>query len=77
MSKKVPCHGCGKRCVTSEYNCHSVCPDYAEFHQDNITRAENIRKIKAEESAITELRLTALHRTSKKPRKDTPWKGRW
>ena len=77
MSTKVPCYGCEKRCVTSEYNCHSDCPDYAEYHQANIARAENTRKIKAEESAIIETRLTAMHRTSKKPRKDTPWKGRW
>lgn len=34
--KKCPCHKCEKRVATKEYNCHSDCPDYAEYLADRI-----------------------------------------
>ena len=33
---KVPCNGCTKR----ELGCHSWCPDYKEYHEENIKNSE-------------------------------------
>lgn len=34
--KKSPCHNCQKREVTKERNCHSDCPDYAEYVEERL-----------------------------------------
>lgn len=34
--KKCPCHNCEKRVATKEYNCHSDCPEYADYLADRI-----------------------------------------
>ena len=34
--KKAPCRNCPKRIVTSEYNCHSHCPEFDEYVEDRL-----------------------------------------
>lgn len=73
--KKNPCLGCGKRCVTSEYNCHSDCPDYKEYRDEMDERNETIRKKKAEEMLIIDTRVKAMRKTAKEKEKQYAWKG--
>lgn len=32
--KDCPCKNCTKRVATAEHNCHSDCPDYADYKAD-------------------------------------------
>jgi hypothetical protein len=69
------CFGCEKRIATSEHNCHSDCPDYKAFKEEQTKRAETIRKKKCEEGLITETLLRSIQKTTRGVRKQTAWKG--
>ncbi|MBQ2390914.1 MAG: hypothetical protein II306_04015 [Clostridia bacterium] len=68
-----PCYGCTKRSVTSEHNCHSDCPEYKIFRDAKNERNETIRKKKAEEAMMTDVRIRSIERTTKPI--TTKWKG--
>lgn len=70
-----PCYGCERRYSESKYNCHSECPDYLAIKEKKRARAELIRKKKAEEGLVTDLRIRSLARLSRDKRKQNAWKG--
>lgn len=41
--RNSPCYKCEKRKVTADYNCHTDCPDYAEYRReiDEMKKARN------------------------------------
>lgn len=71
--EKDPSYGCGKRSVTIEHNCHSDCPEYKIFRDAKNERNEAIRKKKAEEAMMTDVRIRSIERTTKPI--TTKWKG--
>lgn len=77
--KNNPCYnsgkGCERRCVTSGYNCHSDCPDYKKFSDENIARSETIRKKKGENAEFIGVRLRSIDKTKRSKPKQTYWKG--
>lgn len=76
MSKEnKPCYKCERRQVTIEYNCHSHCPDFLGLKEEDMARAELIRKKKAEEAAITEFRIQSMARVTRDKKKQNAWKG--
>lgn len=44
MTMDSPCHNCGKRNVTAEYNCHSDCKDYADYKVELAKKEKPIRE---------------------------------
>jgi hypothetical protein len=70
-----PCYKCERRHVTSEYNCHSHCPDFKELKDEQTARAEVIRKKKAEEADITDFRIQSMARVTRDKSKQNAWKG--
>lgn len=62
IDKSVPCYRCERRCVTSDYNCHSDCPDYKEYADAIAERRDTIRKKRAEESLVNETRFKSMER---------------
>lgn len=76
MSKEnKPCYKCERRQVTSEYNCHSHCPDFLGLKEEDMARAEAIRKKKAEEAEITEFRIQSMTRVTRNIKRQNAWKG--
>lgn len=77
IDKNVPCYNCDKRSATSEYNCHSDCPDYKAYKQAREDKAEAIRKCKAEDNMVKEVRIRAMLRHTKdvNANKQNAWKG--
>lgn len=69
------CFGCEKRIATSEHNCHSDCPDYKAFKEEQTERAETIRKKKYEEALVTDTRARSMERTTREKRTQSAWKG--
>lgn len=72
---KKPCLGCTRRKVTRDYNCHSHCPDFLGLKEENDARAEVIRKKKAEESMIDEVRFETMNKVKRVKKIQTAWKG--
>ena len=74
VDKRVPCYnngmGCDRRCVTSEYNCHSDCPAYKEYKDMVEEEARTIREKKARENDFTEAKAKAVARTQKLKQKE-------
>lgn len=68
-----PCYGCSKRSVTVEHNCHSDCPEYKIFRDGLDEHNEMIRKKKAEDAMITDVRIRSFEKTTKHI--TTKWKG--
>jgi hypothetical protein len=76
MSKEnKPCYKCERRQVTSEYNCHSHCPDFLGLKEEDMARAEAIRKKRNEEAIVNEVRARSIQKTLKEKRKPIMWKG--
>jgi hypothetical protein len=75
MENNVPCYGCEKRRAENGYNCHSDCPDYKAFKEEQTNRAESIRKKKAEEADITDFRIQSMARGTRDKSKQNAWKG--
>ena len=77
--RSCPCYnegkGCDKRQVTSTYNCHSDCHDYAVYKQDRMERSTVIYKKRADEAMITDTRIKSVYRTTGKKRGQSAWKG--
>ena len=45
MTLDSPCHGCSKRKVTAEYNCHSNCAEYAEYKAELAKNEKPIKEL--------------------------------
>lgn len=76
MCKELnPCYNCNRRRATSEYNCHSDCPDYKEYKEKLSDRANVIRHKKADEAMVTDVRIRSMQRTSGDKRRQGAWKG--
>jgi hypothetical protein len=76
MSKEnKPCYKCERRQVTSDYNCHSHCPEFKELKDEQTARSEAIRKKKAEEVEITEFRIQSMARVTRNIKRQNAWKG--
>lgn len=74
--KKGPCYNCIKRHVEHGYNCHSDCPQYISYYEENAAISKIIRDKRAEDSMILDTRLKALYKTQKKKSKQGAyWKG--
>jgi hypothetical protein len=58
-----PCYMCERRHVTSDYNCHSNCPDYKAYKQAREERAKVIYKKRAEEAMVTNVLVKAAEKT--------------
>ena len=54
---KVPCHGCIKR----ELGCHSRCPDYKIYHEENMKHNEE----KLKETVLHDHSPSQAHRFKK------------
>lgn len=69
IDKSVPCYnegkGCDRRRVTSEYNCHSDCPDYKNYHDKRSAKLELISKKRAEDAMITDVRMRSIEKTTR------------
>lgn len=72
---KKPCLGCTRRKVTRDYNCHSHCPDFLGLKEENDARAEVIRKKKAEEAMIDNVRFETMNKVKRVKKIQTAWKG--
>ncbi len=79
IDKTVPCYkdgkDCDKRRVTSEYNCHSDCPEYKEYHDERVAKLDLINKKRSEERLVTETRIRAMNKATRRKSKQTRWKG--
>lgn len=75
VENKKPCLGCTRRKVTRDYNCHSHCPDYLGIKEEDMARAEIIRKKKAEDAEFVEMKIRAVNKTTGKQHKQSIWKG--
>lgn len=76
IDKSVPCYLCEKRNVTKDYNCHSDCPDYADYCKRREDRAETIRKARAEECMMAEMRIASIIKNKKdvNSNRQRPWR---
>lgn len=72
---KKPCLGCTRRKVTQDYNCHSHCPDFLGLKEEDLARAEVIRKKRAEEHLTIDTRAESIRKYQKKKRTQNAWKG--
>lgn len=70
-----PCYKCEKRCVTHEYNCHSHCPEFKKIKDMEQQKAEIIKKKRAEEADVTDLRIRSMNRITRDTKKQNAWKG--
>ena len=71
--KNVPCYMCERR----KPLCHSSCEAYKAYARARIDKADMIRKQKADEAMLTEVRLSAIQRSTKDRniKKQNAWKG--
>lgn len=71
-----PCYMCVDRRVTSDYNCHSHCERYLGNKEKNDAKTEIIRKKKAEEREVTDVRIRSIIKVTKDPtvNKQGAWK---
>lgn len=64
-----PCYnegkGCDMRCVTSEYNCHSHCPEYKTWADKITSENELVRQKKAAEADVNGVRIKSIKKTQK------------
>ena len=63
-----PCYGCNKRVATSEYNCHSDCPEYLACSKANRERLDLISRKRDEEAMIYEVKVRGISKIAKKKR---------
>lgn len=68
MENNKPCYGCKKRIATSEYNCHSDCPEYRAYSQANRERLDLISRKRDEDAMIYEIKARGIRKTEKKKR---------
>jgi hypothetical protein len=68
-----PCYGCERRVVTTEYNCHSHCKEYAEYKQKLKDKSKAIREKRIEEGIITEYVVSSAARASHKKNTQNAW----
>jgi hypothetical protein len=59
--KNSPCFKCEKRKVTADYNCHTDCPDYAEYRRE----IAEVKK-KNDDSIFVNYMITSIQRRRKK-----------
>ena len=73
IDKNVPCYMCERR----KPLCHSSCEEYMAYAQARVDKADMIRKQKADEAMLTEVRLNSIQRSikDKSVKKQNAWKG--
>jgi hypothetical protein len=76
MDKKSPCYGCEKRWAENGDTCHSSCERYKEYHDKRVTRTEMIRKKKASEAMIDNVRFETMNKVKRVKKIQTAWKGK-
>lgn len=75
MDNNKPCYGCDKRVATSEYNCHSDCPEYLACSKANRERLDLISRKRDEDAMIYEVKVRGISKVAKKKRTKGFWKG--
>ena len=61
----VPCYNCPKRCVTSDYNCHSDCAEYKAYKELNREKMEKIIYKRDEEHMMYEVKARGVKKVNK------------
>lgn len=64
--KNSPCYKCEKRKVTADYNCHTDCPDYAEYRRE----IDEAKKSKGENVYVNYMINSVQRRKKKKNEKN-------
>jgi hypothetical protein len=67
--KKRPCYKCNRRRVTSDYNCHTDCPDYGADIRADRELDEQINRKRNEDYMMYEVKLKGIKKSERKGNK--------